>query len=313
KLKEMPMRMRASYTFILPIFAAFACSSSSSDLGAGGDDTSSPDGGDVSVDGGIATNHDGGGSHDGGTGGGDDSGGPPLGSGSLTPGTTTLTITAASQSRSVLLHVPASVTGHMLPLVIALHGDGDTNTNFVNVTTTLQAKSDADGFVLAAPQGITRDVVVGTQTIQSIDWDPYNNTPTNIDLPLLDMIRTQLVATGSIDTKNISVYGYSQGGFMSFRYGMVASASLSCAAVLAAGDPYGGGNPTEVTGAARKIPVSIQVGTNDSLLGTAQSAKMLLMSNGNPLDYHEISGAGHVPVPGDFTVPLDYCRGQHLP
>jgi hypothetical protein len=37
------------------------------------------------------------------------------------------------------------------------------------------------------------------------------------------------------------------------------------------------------------------------------------MSNGFPLDYHEIAGAGHVPIPGDPTVPLDYCLGQTLP
>ena len=282
--------------------------SSSSDVGAGGDDDAQPgaDGGsDGSARDASSTNRDGGSSTS--------DGGAPLGSGSLTPGTTTLTISVSSQSRSVLLHVPTGVTGHELPLVIALHGDGDTSANFVTVTTQLQSKSDSDDFVLAAPQGITRDVQVGSQTVPQVDWDPYNDPPNNIDLPLLDAIRTQLVATGSIDTKNILVYGYSQGGFMSFRYGMVASANLSCAAVLAAGDPYGGGNPTEVTGAARKIPVSIQIGTADSLLSTAQDAKSLLMSNGNPLDYHEIAGAGHVPVPGDFSEPLDYCRSQSLP
>lgn len=291
---------------ILSAFWIVACSSADdcgqcvgAGGGGGGDDTSG--GSDSGRDGTVGSG-DGGSKSDGAT-----------GSGTLTPGTSTLTINAGGQSRSVLLHVPSQVTGNMIPLVIALHGDGDTSSNFVTGTTQLQSKSDADGFVLAAPQGITRDVVVGSQTVPQVDWDPYNDPPNNIDLPLLDAIRTQLVASGSIDTKNISVYGYSQGGFMSFRYGMVASASLSCAAVLAAGDPYGGENPTEVTGAARKIPVSIQIGTADSLLGTAQAAKTLLMSNGNPLDYHEINGAGHVPVPGDFSVPLDYCRGQSLP
>jgi poly(3-hydroxybutyrate) depolymerase len=280
-----------------------------------GDDSAGPaetgyaDDGGANGDGGSFTNL----AHDAGTVPTQDAGGPPLGSGSLTAGTTTLTMTVAGYSRSVLLHVPSAVTGHELPLVIALHGDGDTSANFVSETTTLEAKSDADGFVLAAPQGITRDVVVGSQTVPSVDWDPYNDAPTNIDLPLLDQIRTQLVATGSIDPKNISVYGYSQGGFMSFRYGMTAAANLSCAAVLAAGDPFGGEMPALVTGAARKIPVSIQIGTDDSLLSTAQAAKTELTTNGNPLDYHEISGAGHVPVPGDFSVPLDDCRGRSLP
>ncbi len=306
------MRKHVICMYFAAVSAAFsivACSSSD-DCGlcggGGGDDTSLGGG-------------DGGSKADGTTSGGGDGGsktdGAPVGSGSLTPGTSTLTIDAGGRSRSVLLHVPSQVTGHMIPLVIALHGDGDTSANFVTGTTALQAKSDADGFVLAAPQGITRDVTVGSQTVPSVDWDPYNDPPNNIDLPLLDAIRSQLVASGSIDTKNISVYGYSQGGYMSFRYGMEAAASLSCAAVLAAGDPFGGSRPTLVTGAARKIPVSLQVGSNDTTgaVSTADAAHTELVNNGNPVQYNVIDGAGHVPVPGDFSVPLDYCRGQSLP
>lgn len=273
--------------------------------GGGGDDTTNPGDASSGGDGTTTTGGDGGSKSD----------GSPVGSGSLTPGTSTLTITAGGRSRSVLLHVPSQVTGHKIPLVIALHGDGDTSSNFVTGTTQLESKSDADGFVLAAPQGITRDVTVGAQTVPSVDWDPYNDPPNNIDLPLLDAIQSQLVASGSIDTKNISVYGYSQGGYMSFRYGMESAASLSCAAVLAAGDPFGGSRPTLVTGAARKIPVSLQVGSNDATgaVDTAAQAHTELVNNGNPVQYNVIDGAGHVPVPGDFSVPLDYCRGQSLP
>ena len=38
-----------------------------------------------------------------------------------------------------------------------------------------------------------------------------------------------------------------------------------------------------------------------------------LEGKGFPLDYHEIAGAGHVPVAGGVTVPLTYCLGQSLP
>lgn len=296
------------FVAISSVILGAACSSSSDDGGFGGTSdggSAADDGGDLTRDGGSSSSGDGGSSKK-------DSG-PPTGSGSLTPGDSTLTIHAGGQDRSVLLHVPSGVVGHELPLVIALHGDGDTSANFVTGTTTLKSKSDADDFVLAAPQGITRNVVVGSQTVPNVDWDPYNDPPNNIDLALLDALKSQLVGTGSIDTKNVLVYGYSQGGFMSFRYAIAASDQLSCAAVLAAGDPYGGGRSGFVASAARKIPFSIQIGTADSLLSTAQAAKTELMANGNPLDYHEISGAGHVPVPGDFTVPLDYCRGQSLP
>jgi polyhydroxybutyrate depolymerase len=207
--------------------------------------------------------------------------------------------------------VPAAVSSGKLPLVIALHGNGDTNTNFVAVVG-LKQLADSDAFVLAAPQGITQSFTYMGQPISGVDWDAYRPANGgNIDLPLLEAIRTQLSGSGSIDLKKILVYGYSQGGYLSFRYGMDASASLSCAAVIAACDPLPGAGL--VSGAARKIPVSLQIGTNDFAIDGARQTKTELESNGNPLQYNEIQGAGHVPIPGDPKVPLDYCRGQALP
>ena len=228
----------------------------------------------------------------------------------LTPGTSTITLTAAGKSRSIILVVPSAVTTQRLPLVIALHGDGDTNSNFIQ-TSTLQALAASESFVLAAPQGITQNLVVQGQTLPPLDWDPYRDASDgNIDLPMLKALQAQLVATTSIDTKHIVVFGYSQGGYMSFRYGMDASASLACSAVMAAANPLG---PTLTAAAPRKIPVSLQVGTNDSAVTQARTTKTDLTAKGFPLDYHEIAGAGHVPIPGGVTGPLTYCLGQTLP
>jgi poly(3-hydroxybutyrate) depolymerase len=193
---------------------------------------------------------------------------------------------------------------------VALHGNGDTNTNFI-ATSGLQGFAATKSFVLAAPQGITQTVTVGTQTVPDIDWDAYRTVADgNIDLPLLEAIRTGIGASSSIDPKKIFPYGYSQGGYMSFRWAMESAANLSCGAVVAAANPLG---PQLVNGAARKIPISIQIGTNDFGISNAQSTKTLLETDGFPLDYHEIAGAGHVPLPGDPAVPLDYCLSQTLP
>jgi hypothetical protein len=175
--------------------------------------------------------------------------------------------------------------------------------------------ASAKSFVLAAPQGITQTVTVGSQTVPDIDWDAYRTVAGgNIDLPLVDAIRTGIGASASIDPKKIFTYGYSQGGYLSFRYAMETAASVSCGAVLAAANPLGS---TLVTGAARKVPISMQIGDQDFGISNARSTKTLLESNGFPLDYHEIAGAGHVPIPGDASsppsVPLDYCLGQALP
>ena len=249
-----------------------------------------------------------GGSSQGGSSTGGSGGGQP---GQLTPGQTTLTLDAAGQSRSVILRVPNAVTQGPVPLVIALHGNGDTNSNFI-AAIGFAALADQDGFVLAAPQGISQSFNYMGQQLNGIDWDAYRPVSGgNIDLPMLDALRTQLVATGSIDTKRIMVFGYSQGGYMSFRYGMDAAASLACTAVGAAANPLPGSNL--VSSAARKIPVAIQIGTQDWNIGGAQSTHTELLQNGNPLLYNEIQGAGHVPFPGDPKVPLDWCRGQTLP
>ena len=265
---------------------------SSGSSGSSGD----PDGGSTS-DGGSSGDPDGG-----------SSGNPAT---ALQPGTTTRTIKAAGKDRSVIVVVPTTIASGKLPLVIALHGNGDTNTNFITGTTTLQALAESKSFVLAAPQGITQTVMAFGQTIPNISWDPYRTVAEgNIDLPLLDAIRTELVATGSIDTKKLVVFGYSQGGYMSFRYGMDTAATLSCTGLIGAANPLG---PSLTAAAARKIPVALQIGDQDSAITNARNTKADLLAKSFPLDYHEIAGAGHVPVAGGVTVPLTYCLGQALP
>lgn len=210
-----------------------------------------------------------------------------------------------------MLVVPSAITTKAVPLVIALHGNGDTASNFV-ATRGLQQLAESDGFVVAAPQGITQNITVGGQQVSGVDWDAYRDVAGgNIDLALLDEIRTQLVKPGGqIDPKRVVVFGYSQGGYLGFRYGIDASSKLACAAVVAAASPLGAGY---VANATRKIPYAITIGTNDFGIDQARAAKTALESGGFPLQYKEIAGAGHVPFPGTTADPLDYCLGQSLP
>jgi poly(3-hydroxybutyrate) depolymerase len=246
-------------------------------------------------------------------GGAKDSGGPT----SLTPGQSTINLTVAGHARTAILYVPKSATSTS-QLAIALHGDGDTDSNFL-ATSGLEPLADADGTVLIVPQGIPRNVVVQlgggeTQTVPDVDWDAYNTAAEgNIDLPFLDQLRTQIVATGQVDPNHVFVFGYSQGGYLSFEYGMVTSTALSCSAVLAASSPFGGGSGDPlIAGAARKIPVILQIGTLDPAYSAAEATESTLKSDGFPTELNAIAGAGHVPIPGDVSVPWDYCRGETL-
>lgn len=237
--------------------------------------------------------------------------GPPS---TLTPGQSTIDVTVVGHPRTAILYVPASSTSTS-QLALALHGNGDTASNFL-ATSGLKALADQDGTVLLVPQGITRDVVVTSvnQTIPGIDWDAYNSAAAgNIDLPFLDQLRTQVTATHQVDPQHVFVFGYSQGGYLSFEYGMVTGASLSCSAVLAASSPFGGGsNDPLITGATRKLAVVLQIGTNDSAYGAAQTTETTLQGASFPTQLDAIQGAGHVPIPGDVSVPWNYCRGKVL-
>ena len=232
----------------------------------------------------------------------------------LTPGQSTIQLTVAGTARSAILYVPTSATSTS-QLVIALHGNGDTAANFL-ATSGLEALADQDGTVMIVPQGITRDVVVSSvgQTIPSVAWDAYNSAADgNLDLPLLDQLRTEIVGTHQIDAQHVFVFGYSQGGYLAFEYGMVSGGSLACAAVLAASSPYGGGaNDPLISGAQRKLAVVLQIGTADSAFSATQTTEATLTSDGFPTELESIQGAGHVPIPGQVSVPWNYCRGQAL-
>ena len=292
---------------------SLGCSSDTTTLSPGGDggtsgNTSGGTSGDPDASGtsGTSGNTSGGTSGTSGTSG---DGGTSGGSGAaLSPGKTTRMITAAGKSRSVIIVVPTGVTAGTVPLVVALHGNGDTNSNFISATTTLESLAESKGFVLAAPQGISQNISIGGQMVNGVDWDPYRDVSGgNIDIPLIDAIFADLGASSSVDASKHVVFGYSQGGYMAFRYGMDKSAALACTGLIGAANPLGS---QLISAAPRKIPVALQIGTNDGAIGQARNTKAALEGAGFPLDYHEIQGAGHVPVAGGVTVPLSYCLGQ---
>lgn len=303
--------MVSALAFLVATGLAVGCSddaaSSSGGAGSsGGGSSGSSSSGSASSSGGSTSS---GGSSSGGSSGsssGSDAGVP----GKLDPGSSTLSIDAAGKTRSVALTVPAAVAGGKIPLVLALHGNGDSASNFVK-TSGLAAYAETKGYVLAAPQGISQTFTYQGQTVSGVDWDAYRaRSEGNIDLALLDALKQKLVASGSIDPKRVFVYGYSQGGYLAFRYGIDSSQETSCAAVLAAASPLGA---SFVQQATRKIPFDLQIGSNDSAVGNARQSRDALQGRGHPVQYDEIAGANHVPIPGDPKKPIDYCLMQVLP
>jgi dienelactone hydrolase len=227
---------------------------------------------------------------------------PPLPpGGTLTAGESTSSKTIATLARTTVRYVPASITQRKLPVVLALHGNGDQASRFV-LTSGLRALADSVGFVLVAPQGVQRAISVAGTTTPPVSWDAYNPRASNADVQLFDALLEEVLASGSVDPTKLVVYGYSQGGYASVRYAREASDRLACAAVLAAGDS--GGIPTAFT---RPIRFAIQIGSNDSAVGNARTFAESRRAAGHPVTFHEIAGAGHVPIPPPARTPLDEC------
>lgn len=225
----------------------------------------------------------------------------------LTAGKSELSFTVGGRARSYVLVVPDAIKDKTLPLVVAMHERNERNANFISSTTKLEALAKEKGFVLAAPQGIPQGLTIG-ETAMTVAWDAYRTKEQgNIDLPFLETLISTIVASGSIDTKKIVVYGYGDGAFMSFRYGIEKSDEVSCAAVLAGGNPL---DAKLIATATKKIPFAIQIGKEDPAYANATQAKTDLEKAGFSVDFKDVSNAGRTPPPGDPAAPLDNCLGK---
>src|SRR5688572_15188682 len=75
---------------------------------------------------------------------------------SLRPGNHSLSFRHGVLNREYLLHVPPSYTGMPMPLVINLHGGGLGTAEQQNKTSGMLKKADEAGFLVAAPEGISK-------------------------------------------------------------------------------------------------------------------------------------------------------------
>jgi poly(3-hydroxybutyrate) depolymerase len=179
------------------------------------------------------------------------------------------------------LYVPSSWKAGG-PGVVALHGNGDTAANFL-ASQGLRSGADAQGVAIAAPQALSGHA-------NGLDWDAYSTSPSNIDLAVTRTARETL-QSGGVDPKRTYMLGYSQGGFLSYLASMVDSQHYGAGHVAAAGSPLGPGKLEPQ--AARKIPMDILVGANDSLKSVAKSSADALQSSGFEVRYTELAGVGH--------------------
>ncbi|MGZ3422781.1 MAG: alpha/beta hydrolase family esterase [Polyangiales bacterium] len=181
---------------------------------------------------------------------------------------------------SYVSYVPASYDKTKAsPLLLALHGAGDTAANYLAAI--WKSNADARNFIVLAPDGSS---ALGS-------GNTWNTSDGDNILATLD----DLEACYSIDTKRVVIDGFSAGGIFAYAIGLqvaeqfsgisIASSNLGSAEALSG---------MSLLPAKWKIPVSHHHGTTDMNfpIDTARAGRDKLIGAGHVVHWHEFDG-GH--------------------
>jgi polyhydroxybutyrate depolymerase len=176
----------------------------------------------------------------------------------LVPGEYAIHVDVDGITREVLLHVPSAVeqAGARVPLAIGFHGYSAYAWQLAE-TAGLGPAADADGFIIAYPQGLPDG-----------PWPPNwyfpgnpTDAPAGVDeIRLVEVILDQAAAEGCIDTERVVAFGHSMGGGMTDAVACALADRLA-GAVLVSAVQFGG--PCEP---ARPVPIEALHAVDDDVL-----------------------------------------------
>ncbi|MCA9719756.1 MAG: hypothetical protein KC468_34130 [Myxococcales bacterium] len=190
-------------------------------------------------------------------------------------------------AREYRLYVPGSYDpGVAAPLVLGLHGAGDTGANFYGAVKASgwTAASEASAFILVVPS---------TKSPYS-DFANWSGNPQNdIDEMIAEMgellaLVDELGTHYHVDPAQLHAFGFSNGGLFTAFTGMSHASALASLAVLG----YGWG-PGYVVTPPRKIPVQFACGASDGFHTYAVNSESFLASQGHETRMESIAGVGH--------------------
>jgi len=207
-------------------------------------------------------------------------------------------------SRSYNLYVPPSATTAMesepVPVIIGLHGAGDTGSNFIQATG-LTDTADSMGFVLIGPEGFNNGwFVQGDEGWNSPDG---NSTSIENDMELLLMLLDMVAEDYRVNPRQFYVLGFSRGagmtGLLASLQGMVEPASgvwespFAAYGICAGYDAAGGA--IDLGDASPKRPIWIIHGSSDNNVpySYGQDFAEDLEDAGWDVTWTSVSGAGH--------------------
>jgi polyhydroxybutyrate depolymerase len=154
----------------------------------------------------------------------------------------------AGELRSYLLHIPAHYDSiHRAPLVIVLHGHGESAGNFEKYTG-MSDKADREGFIAVYPQALG----------DPSDWHTAIDGPRKRDdIAFVRGIINILEHSYRIDKRRIYAAGHSNGGIMTYRLASTLSDKIAAVGVTAGSIGMVGPNGDTVRIAPPRHPVAV--------------------------------------------------------
>jgi poly(3-hydroxybutyrate) depolymerase len=220
-------------------------------------------------------------------------------------------LTVDGVARSYQLYAPASATAAMengnVPILVGLHGAGDTGNNFITATL-LKSTADKNGFVLLGPNAYDGGGGGAWDLHDNEGWPGANNTTNSLanDVSFVLRILADTSAAYRIDPKREFVCGFSRGAGFTGGWAILSNnAQLAQVAKISAGSPFAAyavsagfdmfGGQIDPAQSSPKRPVWIMHGTSDQAvpLSMGQKLSQSLQAAAWPVTFTPINGAPH--------------------
>ena len=224
--------------------------------------------------------------------------------------------------RGYRLYTPSAASQHpdqALPVVVALHGAGDTYTNFANVlhsNTDWRATAESEGFFLVVPAHNNPD----RASHLSMNGTSLDAAGTQARIwHIINLVHADLASKARIDLTRHYWIGFSEGGHVVDFAGLWYNRRITAVAAYAGGVP---GKGEQITQVARRCPHLFIVGQNDPFHDSVIAAGAEWNQVGGFLQNYQVMGLSIPGVAHSFTglnnavaplVAWTWLREQCLP
>jgi polyhydroxybutyrate depolymerase len=160
------------------------------------------------------------------------------------------TVTIDGRTRTYLLNLPPDYyEGNGFSLVVAMHGGGGDAVQFES-TSLLTEKANAASFIVAYPNGVKSDGLLGLQTWNAGRCCDYARDHNIDDVNFINKLIDLLISTYKINPRKVYATGHSNGGMLSYRLACELSDKIAAIAVnsctLAVTEPCQSARPVPI-------------------------------------------------------------------